>query len=88
MKIRVDVGDGARELFFGGDVGFGALALLKNGLSFLLILPETGIVDFWFEGFQKVAAGRNVKDNSERVRCAFSIPQSALPGLPRGGLLA
>jgi len=70
MEVRLHVRDGAGELFVSGDVGFGVLALLKNGLGFLLILPERGIVNFGFERFQEFAAGGNVKDNSARGRSA------------------
>ena len=70
VEIRLDVRDGARELFFGRDVGFCVLALLKDRLRFLLVLPERRVVDFRFERFQEFAAGGNVKDNSARVRCA------------------
>jgi hypothetical protein len=81
MEIGFDVGDGARELFLRSDVALRALALLKNALGFLLILPERWIVDFWLKGFQQFAAGGNVKDNSGRVRCAFSVRRNGLAGL-------
>lgn len=70
MEICLHIGDSARKFFFRGDVGFGALALLENGLRLLLILPERRVVDFGFEGFQKFAACADVKDSSARVRCA------------------
>ncbi len=56
MEIGFNIRDGAGEFLFGGDIGFGALALLENRLRLLLILPEGGIVDFGFEGFQEFAA--------------------------------
>jgi hypothetical protein len=46
MKIGFDVRNGAGELLLRGDVRFGTLALLENGLSFLLVLPKSGIIDF------------------------------------------
>jgi hypothetical protein len=88
MKIGFDVRDGARELLFRSDVGFSLFALLQNALCFFLVLPKGRVADFFFEGFQAFAAGGNVKDNSGRVRCVFSVLRSALPSLPCAGLLA
>jgi hypothetical protein len=48
---------------------FGAFAIAKNGLRFFLIVPEIGLRDARFEGFQTFAVLRRVKDNSGRVRC-------------------
>jgi hypothetical protein len=49
---------------------FSAFAIAKNGLRFFLIVPEVGLRDAGFEGFQTFAVLRRVKDNSGRVRCA------------------
>jgi hypothetical protein len=81
VEIGVDVGKNAREFFFGGNIAFRALALLQNGLSLLLVLPERRIADFCFEGFYDFAAGGNVKDNSARVRCASSVLRSGIEDL-------
>jgi len=81
VEIGFDVADGAGELFVRGDVAFGVLALLEDGLGLLLILPKGGIAGFLFEGLQAFAVGGNVKDSSARVRCAFSIRQSDSAGL-------
>jgi hypothetical protein len=48
---------------------FGALAIAENGLRFFLIVPEIGLSDTGFEGFQAFAVLRRVKDNSGRARC-------------------
>jgi hypothetical protein len=81
VEIGFHVGENAREFFFGGDIALGALALLQNGLSLLLVLPECRIADFCFERFYDFAAGGNVKDNSARVRCASSVLRSGIEGL-------
>jgi len=81
MEIGVDVRKRAREFFFGGDAGFGVLALLEDGLSFLLVLPEVGRADFLFERFQEFTIGGNVKDSSGRARCVFSARRNAIADL-------
>jgi hypothetical protein len=81
VEICFHVRKNAREFFFGGDVAFGALALLQDGLSLLLVLPECRIADFCFEGLYDFAAGGNVKDNSARGRCAFSVLRSGIEDL-------
>jgi hypothetical protein len=48
---------------------FGALAVAKDGLRFFLVVPEFGLSDAGFEGFQTFAVLRCVKDSSERARC-------------------
>jgi hypothetical protein len=70
VEIGFDIADDANEFVFRSDDSFGALALLENGLSLLLIVPEAGVVDFGVERFQQVATRGNVKDNSARDRCA------------------
>jgi len=81
LKIRVDIGKRAREFFFGGDAGFCVLALLQDGLGFLLILPEVRRAAFLFERFQEFAIGGNVKDSSGRARCVFSARRNAIADL-------
>jgi hypothetical protein len=48
---------------------FGPLAIAKDGLRFFLVVPEIGLSDTGFEGFQSFAVLRSVKDNSGRARC-------------------
>jgi hypothetical protein len=48
---------------------FGAFAVAQNGLRFFLVVPEVGLRDAGFEGFQAFAVLRRVKDNSGRARC-------------------
>jgi hypothetical protein len=48
---------------------FGALAVAQDSLRFFLIVPEIGLSDAGFEGFQTIAVLRRVKDNSGRARC-------------------
>jgi hypothetical protein len=45
--------------------------LLQERLGFLLVLPEIGIADFFFERGYLAAGGGSVKDNSARARGAF-----------------
>jgi hypothetical protein len=46
-----------------------ALAIAEDGLRFFLVVPEIGLSDAGFEGFQTFAVLRGVKDNSGRARC-------------------
>jgi len=48
---------------------FGALAVAKYSLRFFLVVPEVGLSDAGFEGFQAIAVLRGVKDSSGRARC-------------------
>jgi len=48
---------------------FSALAITQNGLRLFLVVPEIGLSDAGFEGFQTFAVLRRVKDNSGRARC-------------------
>jgi hypothetical protein len=48
---------------------FGALAIAEGRLCFFLVVPEIGLSDAGFEGFQTFAILRRVKDNSGRARC-------------------
>jgi len=67
MDVGLDVpGDGG-ELLIRGDLFFGAFALAENALRGFLIVPETGVGDARFEGFQAFAVLRGVKDSSGRV---------------------
>jgi hypothetical protein len=42
MDVRVQVAGKRSELFVGGDLIFGALAVAQNGLRGFLIVPEIG----------------------------------------------
>jgi hypothetical protein len=48
---------------------FGAFAIAKDGLRSFLIVPEIGLGDAGFEGFQVLAMWSGVKDSSEPWRC-------------------
>jgi hypothetical protein len=66
MNVRLDItGDGA-ELFVRSDLLFGALPLAENALGRVLIVPEVGIRDTRFEGFQALTILCCVKDSSAR----------------------
>jgi hypothetical protein len=45
---------------------FGALAVAQDGLRFFLLVPEIGLGDAGFEGFQFFSVLRGVKDSSAR----------------------
>jgi hypothetical protein len=49
MEIGFDVAHFAIERVFAVDAVFEGFALLEDGLRFLLILPEIGVADFFFE---------------------------------------
>jgi hypothetical protein len=67
MDIRLYVARNRGELFVGGDLLFGALPLAQNSLRRFLIVPEIGVGDARFEGFQALAILRRVKDSSVRA---------------------
>ncbi len=66
MNIGFDVAGERREFIVRGNLFFGALALAENALCSFLIVPERGIGDARFEGFQSLAVLRGVKDSSVR----------------------
>jgi hypothetical protein len=45
---------------------FGALAVTQNRLRFFLVVPEVGLSNAGFEGFQAIAVLRSVKESSGR----------------------
>jgi hypothetical protein len=49
---------------------------LQRGLGFGLIAPKIGIAGFCFERYDLLAGLINVKENSERQRCAYSVRQN------------
>jgi len=66
MDVGFDVAGDRRQLFVGGNLFFGALAVAENALRGFLIAPEIGVGDAGFESFQTLAILRGVKDSSER----------------------
>jgi len=70
VNVGVQVVGKRSELFVGSDLIFGALAVAQDGLRRFLIVPEIGLSDAGFEGFQAFAMWRGVKDSSGPSRCA------------------
>jgi len=66
IDVGLDIAGGGRELFVGGDLFFGALAIAEDTLSRFLIAPEIGVGGAGFEGFQAFTVLRGVKDSSAR----------------------
>jgi hypothetical protein len=66
---------------------FRALPFAKNALRFLLVVPEAGLRDFLFEGFQFFAEMRGVKDSSAQARCAASVLRIDIADLPESFLV-
>ncbi len=64
MDVGVEVAGKRKELFVGGDLVFGALAIAQDRLRAFLIAPEIGLSDACFEGLQAFAMWRSVKDSS------------------------
>jgi hypothetical protein len=69
MNVGIQIAGQRGELFVGGDLIFGALAVAQYGLRGFLIVPEIGLGDASFERFQAFAMRSSVKDNSEPWRC-------------------
>jgi hypothetical protein len=67
MDIRLYVASNRCELFVRGNLLFGALPLAENALRRFLIVPEIGVGDARFEGFQPLVILRRVKDSSARA---------------------
>jgi hypothetical protein len=70
MDVRLSVAGDGGELFVRGNLLFGALAIAENALCGFLIIPEIGVGDARFEGFQALAVLGRVKDSSARAKCA------------------
>jgi hypothetical protein len=64
MNVGVQVAGKRSELVIGGDLIFGTLAIAQDGLRGFLIVPEIGLSNAGFEGFQAFAMWRSVKDSS------------------------
>jgi hypothetical protein len=69
VNVSVQVAGKRSELFVGGDLILGALAVAQDGLRGFLIVPEIGLSDAGFERLQAFAMWGGVKDNSEPSRC-------------------
>jgi hypothetical protein len=65
VDVSIEVARERDELFVGGNLLFGAFAVAQDGLRGFLIVPEIGLTDASFEGFQALAMRSGVKDNSE-----------------------
>jgi hypothetical protein len=65
VNVGIEIAGERGELFVGGDLLFGAFAVAQDGLRGFLIVPEVGLTDASFEGFQALAMRSGVKDNSE-----------------------
>ena len=67
--VSLDVAGDGSELIVRGNLFFRALAVAQNGLRFFLIVPEIGLSNAGFEGFQAFAVLRGVKESSGRAKC-------------------
>ena len=65
MDVGLEVASQRGKSFVGGNLLFGALAFAQNRLGGFLIVPEIGVGNADFEGFQALAIAFDVKDNSE-----------------------
>jgi hypothetical protein len=81
VDVGVQIAGERGEFFVSGDLIFGALAIAQDGLRGFLIVPELGLGDAGFEGFQAFAMGSSVKDNSEPWRCEVSGARSGVGDL-------
>jgi hypothetical protein len=62
--VGLDIAGQRGELGVGGNLIFAALAVAENGLRGFLVVPEVGLGDARFQGFQALAVLRGVKENS------------------------
>jgi hypothetical protein len=69
VYVRLEVAGKRGKLFVGGNLFFRAFAIAQDGLRGFLIVPEIGLCDAGFEGFQALAMWSGVKDSSEPSRC-------------------
>jgi hypothetical protein len=69
VDVRFEIAGKRGEFVVGCDLVFRAFAVAQDGLRGFLIIPEIGLGDAGFEGFQAFAMGRGVKDSSEPWRC-------------------
>jgi hypothetical protein len=67
MDVGLDVAGRGGELGVGGNLLFGPLALAKDTLGGLLIVPKSRVGNARFEGLQAFVVLRRVKDSSERA---------------------
>jgi hypothetical protein len=64
VNVRIEVAGKRRELFVSANLIFGPFAIAQDGLRRFLIVPEIGLRDAGFEGFQALAMRSGVKDSS------------------------
>jgi len=69
IDVGIEIAGKRGQLFVGGNLILGALAIAQDGLRSLLIVPEVGLRDARFQRFQAFAMGSGVKDSSEPWRC-------------------
>jgi len=81
IDVGIDIADDAVELAVGDDLVVSLFAFAEHTLRFLLIVPEVGLRDSFFECLQFGAVTRNVKDNSARGRYAASGLHSDIASL-------
>ena len=67
MDVGLNIAGDGNQFFVGSNLLFGALAVSENTLCGFLIVPEIGVGDARFEGFQALAILRGVKDSSARA---------------------
>jgi len=69
IDVGIEIAGKRGQLFVGGNLIFGALAIAQDGLRRFLIVPEIRLGDARFQRFQAFAMGSSVKDSSEPWRC-------------------
>jgi hypothetical protein len=65
--VRFDVARDGSQLFFRGNLLFGAFAVTQDGLRGFLVVPKIRLSDLSLEGFQMPTVLRRVKDSSARA---------------------
>ena len=69
IYVSVQIAGKRSEFFVCSNLIFRTFAIAQDGLRGFLIVPEVGLRDARFQGFQAFAMGSSVKDNSEPWRC-------------------
>jgi hypothetical protein len=67
MDVGLNVGGYRSKFFVGSDLFFCAFPVAQNALCGFLVVPETGLGNARFEGFQVLAILWRVKDSSARA---------------------
>jgi hypothetical protein len=81
VKIRVDVAHFVGQRLICIDAILELFALLQDGLSLFLVLPEVRIAYFLLDGSEAFLRGGRVKDSSARARYVSSARRSAVVSL-------